>query len=310
MTVYCIGAQCNVRCSLDTECPLITSAHPTVASPTLAPTDATSNPTNQMIVNPTSEQSGDSSQLQTIAPTKASEVNEETTALTNVQLPNNNKIGYLGDESLDLMVVMSVAAILFVCSLCVLYYAIHRQKNNKKLTETEVMVKVMASGHDAQNDSKKEKDKGERLNVLGHRIKKRENVQLVAVEDEDDDESLYNFKNNDSGTDKGYTKQVKSVKDTYGNGEGFNGYERIERILKWIYHSNYEQYLMKFKNEMITDKILFEDDKFRAKFPQDDDFWARLIPQNGARFAFFERVNANSVINEAPMLPNTLSGDV
>ena len=239
MAFYCIGAQCEVECSMDTECPLMTSSQPTSA-PTFTPTDATSD--------------------------------EETTPIAK------------GEDILDLMVVMSVGAILFVCSLCVLYYTMRRQKSHRKLSEIEGIVGAMAIENNAEIDSgkKKKEESSEREAV---------NVELLAMMEGRGD-SLHNLENdnvNANGTENGLTNDSKPVRD----GEGFNGYEQIEEILKSIYDGDCEQQLMNFKNEMIDDDILFGDDKFRAKYPRDHEFWTELIPQRGARFTFFERIYGN-----------------
>ena len=69
--------------------------------------------------------------------------------------------------------------------------------------------------------------------------------------------------------------------------EGFNGYELIEEILKKLYSDEYEQYLVKFKEDMINDKKMFEDTKFRKMYPEEDGFWREIMPQKAARFDFF-----------------------
>ena len=199
MTVYCIGAQCDVECSMDTECSLVTSSQPT-PTPTFMPTDATSNLTSQMTLNPTSDQSAGSSQFSTITPTEASESDEEAT-------PNAK-----GEASLDLMVVMSAGAILFVCSLCVLYYTMRRQKNNKKVSENEGIVGAMAIENIVEIDSCNKKKESSSDHEAA-------NVELVAMMVEHGD-SLYNLNDNEeNGTENGPTHDSKFVKD----GEGFNG---------------------------------------------------------------------------------------
>lgn len=131
-------------------------------------------------------------------------------------------------------------------------------------------------------------------------LEKTENIELAKQNDTENEsgtekeESL--FDTVDNGQTKGMTNGM-TTKDTNagneGEAEGFNGYEQIEEILKSIYHQDYEEYLMKFKNEMINDKVLLDDDKFREKFPNDHEFWTKLIPQQGARFAFFVKIDGN-----------------
>merc|ERR1712176_317810 len=93
------------------------------------------------------------------------------------------------------------------------------------------------------------------------------------------------------------TANDETPKDTnVENGEdeeGSSKYRRVGELLESIYGDEYQKYLDKFRQEMVTDQKLFNDDQFRKIYHREHQLWKRLIDGEGARYYFFQKIFGN-----------------
>merc|ERR1712228_934620 len=249
--------------------------------PTTEPTtDPTNDPTYQPTADPTNDPSSDPTAYPSSDPTINPTMNNLTIPINTATLSND----YV--DTLDLMVVLSFGALLFVCSLSVLYYVIQRKKRVSNQNQAEIKPNVQIEQIQKTMSNVSVTNPGV-LSRVTSVISKMQTTDSLYVHDESDD----NDDDADNKTDTGNAMNTPTGNDD--GEEGLNEYQRIQEILEAIYGNEHEKYLMKFKKEMISDQKLFENEKFIKMHDREHPLWNKLIPEHGARFDFFEQIYAD-----------------